>query len=58
MLVFNEKLANFFYPVKQITLNPLTLTFWIASALRNEKPQRKAHRVSSRTAGSRAIWLS
>ena len=42
MLVFNEKLANFFYPVEQITLNPLTLTFWIASALRNEKPQRKA----------------
>ena len=32
MLVFNEKLANFFYPVEQITLNPLTLISWIASA--------------------------
>ena len=42
MLVFNENLANFFYPVKQITLNPLTLIFWIANAVRNEKLQRKA----------------
>ena len=40
MLVFNEKLLNIFYPVEQITLNPLTLIFWIANALRNEKCTR------------------